>query len=99
MFLIILFLYVIATPALILEDENLDIPIFCCHASMKARMGAIPVPKATISIGVVCFSGRVTWVPNKPKGWRVLGAVFFLSFCFVSGGMRGMRYHTHIYNT
>ena len=29
-------------------------------ASMKARMGAIPVPKATISIGVVCFSGRVT---------------------------------------
>ena len=46
-------------------------PIFRpSFSSMKARIGAMPVPSATISMGVLCFSGKVTL--KGTRGARVL---------------------------
>ena len=47
-------------------------PIFRpSFSSMKARIGAMPVPSATISMGVLCFSGKVTLKGTRgARVWR-----------------------------
>ena len=54
------------------RSPHFSAPLMPAMASMKARMGAMPVPSATISMGVLCFSGKVTF-QGKPRGGTDLG--------------------------